>query len=178
MHTPSSHDTEAKSNMSNSIENLQSLASKVRFCVDVNTNGISDTESLVSPQPEGNSMNWVVGHLTVMYNKLLPMFGEQPVVSMDRLARYDRGSAPIENGSEAIPFTELLAAWKKSAELIDTGLTRIPTGMLAQPVPDSPTGNPKETIESLLFTMMFHQAYHSGQLGVLRRVAGKEGAIK
>jgi hypothetical protein len=26
--------------------------------------------------------------------------------------------------------------------------------------------------------VFFHQAYHSGQTGLLRRMAGKEGAIK
>ena len=26
--------------------------------------------------------------------------------------------------------------------------------------------------------LVFHEAYHAGQLGVLRRVSGQEGAIK
>ncbi len=44
-------------------------------------------------------------------------------------------------------------------------------------VPDGPTGNPEETVGSLLAVVMFHQAYHSGQLGILRRIAGESGAI-
>jgi hypothetical protein len=46
------------------------------------------------------------------------------------------------------------------------------------PAPFSPSKNPKETLRSLLTTVLFHQAYHSGQTGLLRRIAGKEGAIK
>jgi len=42
----------------------------------------------------------------------------------------------------------------------------------------SPTGNPNETVRTLLTTIMFHQAYHAGQTAVLRRIAGKEGAIR
>jgi uncharacterized damage-inducible protein DinB len=30
----------------------------------------------------------------------------------------------------------------------------------------------------VLATVFFHQAYHAGQAGVLRRVAGREGAIR
>jgi uncharacterized damage-inducible protein DinB len=47
-----------------------------------------------------------------------------------------------------------------------------------EPAPFSPTNNPKETVRSLLATVFFHQAYHVGQTGLLRRIAGKEGAIK
>jgi uncharacterized damage-inducible protein DinB len=44
-------------------------------------------------------------------------------------------------------------------------------------VPDSPTGDPDETLGSLLAVALFHQAYHAGQLGILRRIAGESGAI-
>jgi uncharacterized damage-inducible protein DinB len=33
-------------------------------------------------------------------------------------------------------------------------------------------------VRSLLSLVMFHQAYHVGQSGLLRRIAGKEGKIK
>jgi hypothetical protein len=33
-------------------------------------------------------------------------------------------------------------------------------------------------VRSLLATVAFHQAYHAGQTGTLRRVVGKSGAIK
>ena len=34
------------------------------------------------------------------------------------------------------------------------------------------------TVRSIINTVMFHQAYHAGQTAVLRRIAGKEGAIR
>jgi uncharacterized damage-inducible protein DinB len=60
----------------------------------------------------------------------------------------------------------------------DAGLAALPEERLAERVPMSPTGNPNETVGTMLATIVQHQAYHSGQLGVLRRVAGKPGAIK
>lgn len=34
-----------------------------------------------------------------------------------------------------------------------------------------------ETMGSLLAAVLFHQAYHAGQLGILRRIAGESVAI-
>jgi hypothetical protein len=47
-----------------------------------------------------------------------------------------------------------------------------------KPAPISPTGNPKETVGSLLAALAFHEAYHVGQTGILRRVIGREGVVK
>jgi hypothetical protein len=46
------------------------------------------------------------------------------------------------------------------------------------PAPFSPTGNPDETVGSLLAAISFHEAYHVGQTGLLRRVVGREGVVK
>jgi uncharacterized damage-inducible protein DinB len=61
---------------------------------------------------------------------------------------------------------------------MDAGLADVQAETLGRPAPASPTGNPDETIGSLLATILFHQAYHSGQTAVLRRLVGKPGAIK
>lgn len=38
--------------------------------------------------------------------------------------------------------------------------------------------NPEETVSSLLTVVLFHRGYHAGQTGILRRIAGKAGAIR
>ncbi len=48
---------------------------------------------------------------------------------------------------------------------------------LAAAAPFSPRNDPDETVGSLLTLIAFHQAYHTGQTGLLRRVAGHDGAI-
>ena len=159
-------------------DTLRDLAQKVRYTVAINVKDVSHAESLTQPQPAGNCSNWVLGHLLAVYSKVLPMLGEHSAIATDRIERYDRYSAPMTDGAEAIPFDELVDAWSATCDRVDAGIARVPDEMLRQPVAESPTANPNETMHSLLFTIMFHQAYHSGQLGLLRRMVGREGAIK
>jgi uncharacterized damage-inducible protein DinB len=149
-----------------------------RDVVRANINGLSHEDSLVQPQPGGNCLNWVLGHLLSVYDGTLPLLGQQPVLGSEVLKHYVRGGEPIRDASEAIDLRQLVAAWNEAVERVDAGLAALGPDLLDQPAPSSPTGNPDETVRSLLTTVMFHQAYHAGQTAVLRRIAGKEGAIR
>jgi len=119
-----------------------------------------------------------VGHLVWAYAGALPLVRQTPMLDKDHLSQYARGGPPLTDPSRAVDFGRLLAAWDDSSRRMDDGLAGFPVETLAQPAPGSPTNNPDETVGSLLATIMFHQAYHTGQTGVLRRVIGKPGAIK
>jgi len=146
--------------------------------VAANLNGLTHAESLARPEPGGNRVNWVLGHLLWTYNSLLPLLGQEPVMEKAALQRYARGAPPLQDPAEAVDFGRLLGAWRQAIERVDAGLAGLDPDTLDRPAPASPTGNPDETIRTLVTTVMFHQAYHAGQTGVLRRVAGKEGAIR
>jgi hypothetical protein len=134
--------------------------------------------SLAQPRPGGNCLNWVLGHLLWAYNGVLPLVSQDPVMDQEVLTHYARGASPIRDRAEALTFEEILNAWNQAVERVDAGLAGLTPDVLDRPAPGSPTGNPKETVRSLLTTVMFHQAYHAGQTAVLRRIAGKEGAIR
>jgi DinB superfamily len=153
-------------------------AGMIRQVVILNLDGITQEESLVQPQAHGNCANWVLGHLLCIYNRALPLLGQEPVMDPDSLARYDRGSSPILHASEARDMGELRAGWNAVAERVDAGLARLDPDTLDAPAPFSPSNDPNETVRSLISTVLFHQAYHAGQTGLLRRIAGKDGAIK
>lgn len=136
--------------------------------------GISHEESLALPGSQGNCMNWVLGHLIRVYDNVMPLLQQTPLGGFER---YERGGAPIKNGDEAMDFKELLQAWDESSRRIDEGLSAITSERLDQAAPFSPTNNPNETVRSLLTTILFHQSYHTGQMGLLRRLAGRPGAI-
>ncbi len=148
-----------------------------RSVVGINLKGLTHDDSLVQPQPDGNCLNWVLGHLLSVYEEVLLLLGQEPMLGKPALKHYVRGSEPIRDGAEAIDFEKLMTAWTEASKRIDDGLANLAPEALDRPA-SSPTGNPDETVRSLLSTVMFHQAYHAGQTGVLRRIAGKEGAIR
>lgn len=169
--------TTAAPGAASAVEVFRHQAGLVRAVVGMNVEGITHEESLAQP-PQGNCLNWVVGHLTAVYNNFLPLLGQEPVRDKAALARYDRGSAPVRDAHDATPLAELLAAWSEAADRVDAGLAALSPDVLDRPAPFSPSGDPNETVGTLVSTVLFHQAYHAGQLGLLRRVAGKEGAIR
>jgi uncharacterized damage-inducible protein DinB len=160
------------------VEVFRHQARMVRKVVQANLEGVTQEESLIQPSPGGNCLNWVVGHLACVYNKMLPMMGQEQVMAAEALKRYDRGAPPIRDAAEALELRDLLAAFEKASERVDAGLAGIAPEALDRKVAESPGGNPTETVRSLLSTVFFHQAYHAGQTGILRRITGKEGAIR
>lgn len=145
----------------------------VRICAG----DFTQDESLRQPEPQGNCLNWVLGHLLRVYDKVLPALGQAPVMGLERLKRYDRGSAPLCEPDEAVDLKALLTAWDEAVKRLDAGLAKLTAERLDEPAPFSPTNYSKETMRSLLTTIFFHQSYHAGQAGMLRRMAGKPGAI-
>jgi hypothetical protein len=161
------------------LEILREQTRAIHRVLHLNTEGLTQQDSLIQPQPAGNCLNWVVGHLVNTYDAIvLPLLGEAPVLGKEALKRYDRYSPPLRDAGEALPLGELLAAWDEASKRVDVGLARISQERLDQPAPFSPRNNPDETIRTLLAAVIFHQAYHVGQTALHRRMAGKEGAIK
>src|SRR3569833_1734903 len=111
--------------------------------------GVTHAESLVRPQPAGNSLNWIVGHLLCVYNNALPGLGQAPVMLADRLKRYDRGSAPIAD-DEALDFASLQSSLDEASARFDAGLAGLSPEALDAKSPISPSNNPDETIRSLM----------------------------
>ncbi len=119
----------------------------------------------------------MVGHLVSAYQLVFPLLGQEPVIGEERLKPYARHAAPLKKSAAALPLQELLAAFDEASERFDEGLASLDPKTLGELAPHSPTNDPKETVRSLLASISFHQAYHAGQTGLLRRIAGKPGAI-
>jgi|ERR1044071_4498102 uncharacterized damage-inducible protein DinB len=146
------------------------------FIVLRNTEGITHEESLVRAAETGNHMNWVLGHVIATRCAVLPSLHQEPVWGDDTLRIYRRGSGSA-NDAEYLPFDQLLSAFHTTQERILAGIAMLTDEELAAPAPFSPGGGP-ETLGSLLTKSTIHEGYHLGQIGILRRVAGKAGAIK
>ncbi len=142
-----------------------------------NLEGISQNESLVQPIPAGNCINWIFGHMVWVCDEVLPLLKQQSVVGVEALQRYARGAAPLEKPTEAIDLRELTRIWDQAMLRMDAGFASLTAEDLDAVSPISPNNNSSETIRSFFGLVAFHQAYHAGQLGVLRRIVGKPGAI-
>ena len=72
----------------------------------------------------------------------------------------------------------MLADFAATDEALQAGLVGLTAESMAAKAPFTPYDNDKETVGSLVAALVFHEGYHTGQLGTLRYLAGAEGAIK
>lgn len=139
-----------------------------------NLEGVTPEQSLARPERGGNCANWILGHLVNVHNGLMRLLGEDPVWESDQLDRVDRG--PIEGPDDAIEWDALRDRLLGSRERCLAAVRGLTEEALAEELPD-PFGGTSSRAE-LLTTLAFHQAYHAGQLGLARRIAGLPGAIE
>lgn len=140
----------------------------------MNLEDMSAEHSLARPEPGGNCANWILGHIVSVHNDLMALVGETPVWESEQLAR--AGFDPIEDPAKAIDWDELKERFLGSRERCLAALAALTDEELAEQLED-PFGEPTSRA-GLLTLLAFHQTYHAGQLGVMRRVAGLPGAIK
>ncbi|NNE09895.1 MAG: DinB family protein [Gemmatimonadetes bacterium] len=148
------------------------------FAFRRNTAGITQEQSLMQPAPGGNCLNWIAGHVTGSRDGFLLAIGADPFPK-DRYARYMRGGGgPITGPEEhVLPLAEIVADFASVHERMFEGVATLSAGDLGKKAPFSPIDNPDETIGSLLAGLVFHESYHIGQTGLLRRLVGLGGAI-
>jgi uncharacterized damage-inducible protein DinB len=148
------------------------------YVIKKNVEGLTHEDSLKQPQPGGNCLNWVLGHIVATRRGVLELLGKENALPGEELDRYKRHSAPVVDPQDALPIEEILDALDRSQEAVLSGLEELEQETLNRPVPKSPFGRDDETVGSLLAGLAFHEAYHVGQTGILRRLAGYPGAIQ
>lgn len=134
------------------------------YVISVNLEGITHQESLISPQGGGNCLNWVLGHILVSRDDARGIVGLQRLSDEKMDSLYKRGTVKLDSNS-AYPLEDLRGRMKAGQKELEDAIRS--TDLSAKP------DDLKE-----LTTLAFHEAYHSGQTGLLRRIAGKDGAIK
>jgi uncharacterized damage-inducible protein DinB len=159
----------------------QTLVYQLGLCnhiVELNTGDISHEESLITPPQGGSCLNQVLGHLTRTRNLALRSMGQQPPYAMEELDPYDDRTGVAFSRDKALPFSELRRRYNSLQEPLVKSIGRMSAQALAAPPDRKMTGAPNETVGSQLATLVFHESYHVGQTGLLRRIAGKPGVVK
>jgi hypothetical protein len=157
---------------------LVSLYEFSYMAINRNLDGITNEESLLIPEPAGNCINWVVGHIVAARNTVLTLAGSDPILTGDAAAHYRRGSDPIHAGDKVLDLGTLRGYLADSQQQLIPALATISEETLALDVPEHLRRPPLTgSIEAALTRLAFHESYHNGQIGLLRRLAGKAGAI-
>jgi hypothetical protein len=133
--------------------------------------GLSHADSLLQPQPRGNCLNWVVGHMLTGRNSLLAALNAPFRVADERLDPYQRESAPITaEGDGVVPLAQLL-------EWLTEGQTHLSERIAALTDADIEKefmlGTRLIPLSDFAFFLYFHDTYHVGQTSYLRQLAGK-----
>ena len=139
-----------------------------------NVEGMTAEQSLAQPSPGGNCANWILGHMTNVQNGVMRLVGQEPAWESDQLS--NAGWEPITSRAKAIAWEAMWDRILNSRERCVTAISNLSDDKMADEVPHPFGGTTSRG--QLLSTLAFHQAYHAGQLGIARRIAGLEGAVK
>jgi len=149
------------------------------FAINRNLNDLTHEDSVFIPAPSGNCINWVLGHIISARGMMLLLTGAGTPVFSEAAAVFQRGSAAMKSGDQGVDLARLKSALEESQKQLLPALQALSDEALASPVPEKFKRPPLTgTVGQAVVTLNYHEGYHNGQIGLLRRVAGKEGAIK
>ena len=145
-----------------------------------NLTDIDDKASVAQPAAGGNCINWIAGHLLDARGGMLAMLGGEPFLNEEEKERYKRGSEPIRNGDAHTDVSRITEGLNKTHGQVITALEAMPDENLDQKLDESifPTPVKHPTLGTMLALFLFHEGYHTGQLGLARYAAGKAAVIK
>ncbi len=126
----------------------------------INFEGITQEESLREIN-NCNSVNWILGHMVYIRNTILGILGLPPLAEEKMKGTYGRGVIKPDM-TKAVMLDTLKKMYEDSQPYIMQALEKV---------------KDEAMLEQLTF-MGFHEAYHLGQIGMWRKMLGKEGAIK
>jgi uncharacterized damage-inducible protein DinB len=144
--------------------------------VKMQTEGLSQAESLLQLPFRANCMNWIVGHLVTNRHSVLQLLQGSPPVEAERVTRYTRESDPI-SGEQAgvLPLVELLELLEQVQAQIRAYLETITSADLKKQL--AFYGRKSMSVAEWLMFFYFHDTYHTGQTEILRQAAGRDDKI-
>ena len=135
--------------------------------------GLTHADSVLQLPFRGNCFNWVLGHIMTSRNEALILLGEAPVLTEAEVSFYQRGSEPITNEERAIPLERLLQALDEAQERLAAALPQASPEQLSKIFNEER----QQTVGDRIAGLHWHETYHTGQLDILRQLAGKNDAV-
>lgn len=130
--------------------------------------GLSDEDVWRQPAGSGNPIGWLVGHLTETRGHLLAEIGERFDPGWGGL--FPRGSARREP-ADYPPRAAIEAAWKATHEQMREAFAALAQERLVGP-PSRHVFPGVKTLADEIAGFAFHESYHVGQIGYIRKQLG------
>jgi DinB superfamily len=135
--------------------------------------------AFISPSPDETALTGCSGTSFQRGMLLLLTGAGAPVFSEEEVAVFKRGSEALRSGDQGADLARLKLALEETHKKLIPTLQSLSDEALAAPVPEKFKRPPLTgTVGEALASLHYHEGYHNGQIGLLRRLAGREGAIK
>ena len=148
-------------------EDFKILFETWQWIMEVQTDGLSQEDLLLQPQPGGNCMLWVLGHMVESMKDLVGELGGSKPEGFGLYERFARTSEPVLESEPGLP--DLVKIKQDYATLSQLALQTLDNQ------DDTYFGEPGRsgTKGATVLFLSFHMSYHAGQLEYLRNLAGK-----
>jgi uncharacterized damage-inducible protein DinB len=134
---------------------------------------ITEDEAFTRPSGQANSLHFILGHITSPRYYIAGLLGndeEPPWGTM-----FDMG-AEIQERDACPPFSELVEKWDAITPNMVELLSAATEEKLSEPGPFQPPSCEK-TVRGVISFLSWHEAYHVGQAGYVRKLLGHPGAV-
>jgi hypothetical protein len=137
---------------------------------------LSDEEACVSPL-EGDSANWILGHLLVSRDEVSQMLGAERQFDEALHARYGGGSQPVTAPAANVPpLSRLRQMWDEFEPHLKRYVRAATPETFTQEI--TRANGSKTTLGGrIAFYLLFHEGFHIGQFEYARHAVGKHESM-
>ncbi|MBL4703163.1 MAG: DinB family protein [Flavobacteriales bacterium] len=133
-------------------------------CID----GINEEQAWERANENVNPIIWMAGHLVGTRMSMSSFGGFEPDNSFDGFFGHDQ---KLDTSKTYPSLAAIKEAWNDISEKISKGIGNMPQEAWASPSPSKmPIAD--DTMAGFMAFLMHHEAYHIGQMGILRKFAG------
>jgi len=157
--------------MSSGAESLAGLFGMTDFMIPMVLSDLTEEQLVARPRGDGGpSIAWTVGHLLSFRGFMLERFG-QPSGEASRFARFTQEAAT--DGSDYPGLEELLDAWETIGGHFVPAVSGLSEERLSVPVEGGL--RPDQTLRDMIVFFAWHEGYHLGAIGQIRKELGLPG---
>lgn len=141
------------------------------WVVQTESKDMTHADSLIQPEFNANSFNWVLGHMLNGRNNIHTALNLPPALPPEQTAVYDRETDGLVDNDTAVPFQTLLAAYDDSQAQVLAALETVP------PETWDARRDERNTVGEWVTFLLWHETFHAGQLNVLRQLSQNDKTI-